>query len=411
MNKLTLIFIFVFQIAFSQLQTINVTPSVTDSNINTYTDASQQEVHICYKNTAVSARNELLIFLPGSGGKPNGNDYFDKLAANLGYDVIGLMYPNNPSIGSLCDIDTDPDCYLKTRLEIIDGIDRTTLVNVNASNSIENRIIKCIKYLNINYPSQNWGQYLDINDAIIWNKIAIAGHSQGGGHAALIAKNHQVSRVLCFASPKDNYRTPTVANPQYLGIIAPWINQNNLTPKENYFTFTHAADNTGATPAEQLAIFNLLGLNQIAPYIIVDSNSSPYNESRILVTNLSTANGTTINPHGCVLVDNAVPNIQSAGTNIYQQPWTYMLTHSTTLLNENFEINNQKQLVYPNPFSNKINLKNDFGNEELTLINTLGQVVFSGKNIQENDFSNLKRGVYFIFKTNERDCFQRLIKE
>lgn len=296
MKKIVVLFLFVFQLAFSQLQTITVAPSVTDANITTYTDATQQEVHICYTNTSVVPRNELLIFLPGSGGKPNGNDYFDQLAANLGYHVIGLMYPNSPSIGSLCDTNTDPDCYLKTRLEIIDGIDRTTLVNVNVANSIENRIIKCIKYLNTNYPSQNWGQYLDANDGIVWSKIAFAGHSQGGGHAALIAKYHQVARVLCFASPKDNYRTPTAANPQYLGVIAPWINQDNLTPSEKYFTFTHSVDSTGATPAEQLAIFNLLGLNQIAASINVDANTAPYNNSRILLTSLATANGATINP-------------------------------------------------------------------------------------------------------------------
>ncbi len=298
--------------------TINVTPSATDASINTYTNASQSENHICYINTNVVPRNQLLIFLSGSGGKPNGNDYFDQLAANLGYHVIGLMYPNVPSVGSLCDAVTDPNCFDKVRLEIIDGTDRTTMVNVNRANSIENRVIKCIKYLAANNPTQNWGQYLDASDNIIWSKIAIGGHSQGGGHAALIAKYHNVARVLCFASPKDTYIN---------GLTASWINQSSLTPKENYYTFTHNADATGASPTEQQTIFTLMGLRLIADSINIDSNNPPYNNSRILMTNLSSANGNTINPHSCVLVDNAVPDLQNNGTNKYDQVWNYMLTH------------------------------------------------------------------------------------
>lgn len=406
-----MLLLLVSKIAFSQLQTISITPSATDININTYTNPSQQEVHICYLNTLITPKNELLIFLPGSSGKPNGNDYFDQLAANLGYHVIGLMYPNEPAIGSLCDTETDANCYLNARLEIIDGIDRTTLVNVNYSNSITNRIIKCINFLKINYPTQNWGQYLDTNDNIIWNKIVIAGHSQGGGHAALIAKYHEVARVLCFASPKDNFRTPTATNPQFLGIIAPWINQSNLTPKEKYYTFTHSADNTGATPTEQLAIFNLLGLNQIAPSINVDTNIIPFNNSRILLTNLGTANGSTINPHGCVLVDNAVPNIQTNGVNVYLDTWTYMLSNNSVLNIEYYLSEKQKKIAYPNPFYDRIKINNLTGNEQYILTNSLGQIIYFGTKIQDEDFSYLAKGVYYLCQSNIIGEYQKLIKK
>jgi hypothetical protein len=228
------------------------------------------------------------------------------------------MYSNVPSVGSLCDAVADPNCFDNVRLEIIDGTDKSGLVNVNRANSIENRLIKCLKYLSANNPTQNWGQYLDASDNIIWSKIAIGGHSQGGGHAALIAKYHNVARVLCLASPKDTYVN---------GVTAPWINQSNLTPKEKYYTFTHTADATGASPTEQQKIFTLMGLRQIADSISIDSNNPPYNNSRILMTNLATANGSTINPHSCVLVDNAVPDIQGSGTNKFQLAWIYMLTH------------------------------------------------------------------------------------
>ncbi len=339
-------------IAQAQLLTINVLPSTTDANIDTYTNSTSNEYHICYINQSIAPRNELLVFLPGSNGKPNGNDYFDQLAANLGYHVIGLMYPNSPAVGSLCDTSVNADCFTDVRLEIIDGIDRSPLISVNQANSIENRLIKAIQYLDSNNPTQNWGQFLDINGEIIWNKIAVAGHSQGGGHAAMIGKNHVLSRVICLASPKDNYRTPTANNPQYLGVIAPWINQDHVTPTDRYFTFTHIADATGSTPEEQQTIFDLLGLRTIADSISVDVNSPPYNNSRILMTYLAVANGTTIQPHNCVLVDNGVPDIAWTSINKFLDPWTYLLTapsQTVTSINEDNALNLIS--VYPNPIA------------------------------------------------------------
>jgi pimeloyl-ACP methyl ester carboxylesterase len=36
-----------------------------------------------------------------------------------------------------------------------------------------------------------------------FGRMILAGHSQGGGHAAFIAMRHEVARVLMFGSPKD----------------------------------------------------------------------------------------------------------------------------------------------------------------------------------------------------------------
>lgn len=403
----------VCSISFSQTQII-INPAATDNNINTYTNAGNQENHICYINSTVTPRNELLVFLPGSNGKPNGNDYFDQLGANLGYHVVGLMYPNSPAVGELCDTSVIKNSFQNVRLEIIDGLDRTPLVSVNQANSIENRIKKCIQYLNTSYPTQNWGQYLDVSGSIIWNKIVVAGHSQGGGHAAMIGKNHVLARVICLASPKDNYRTPTFTNPQYLGIIAPWINQNNLTPKQNYFTFTHIADATGATQAEQQIIFDSLGLRQIADSVSIDGNLPPYKNSRILMTYLLTANGTTINPHSCVLVDNSVPDIFTTSTNKFLKAWTYMLTAATqTVTGIDEERLVASIQIYPNPFFNKINIVNLKHNESFELTNLFGETIYLGDDISEQDFSNLNKSVYFlkILFPNQSNRTFKLIKQ
>lgn len=299
--------------------TTKVIPSVTDPNINTFSDAQYQN-HLCYVNPKVASRKQLLVFFPGSNGTPVGYKAFSQFAANLGYNVICLMYPDSPSVGKACENSTDPNCFYNVRMEVFDGVDRGALISVNPANSIKNRLIKCIKYLSTNYPTQNWGQYLTANDSLVWNEIVVSGHSQGGGHAALIAKNHAVARVVCLASPKDTYITTT-------GLPANWINENNLTPPANYYTFTHALDVTEATEAQQQNIFTALGLRTIADSVNVDITVPPYNNSRILMTNVNTANGIAIQPHLCVAEDGYVPDIQSFGTNKYAAVWTYMLTN------------------------------------------------------------------------------------
>jgi len=143
----------------AQLVQYQILPSATDVNINTFTNTDQK--HIVFLNNSVSKKNQLFIFLPGTGGNPSNIQRIDSLAANLGYHSIGLMYPNEPAIGSLCASNSDIDCYTKTRMEVIDGTDRTTLITVDRANSIENRIIKLLHYLQLQNPAENWSQFLD----------------------------------------------------------------------------------------------------------------------------------------------------------------------------------------------------------------------------------------------------------
>lgn len=52
--------------------------------------------------------------------------------------------------------------------------------------------------------------------------------------------------------------------------------------------------------------------------------------------------------------------------------------------------------VQQNPFTNTIKIQNALGNENYELSNALGQVVWAGKNIQEQDFSAIQTGIYFL---------------
>ncbi len=52
--------------------------------------------------------------------------------------------------------------------------------------------------------------------------------------------------------------------------------------------------------------------------------------------------------------------------------------------------------VFPNPFTNQINIQNASGRETYQFLNTVGQTIWSGTLIEQQDFSALKPGIYLL---------------
>jgi hypothetical protein len=79
---------------------------------------------------------------------------------------------------------------------------------------------------------------------------------------------------------------------------------------------------------------------------------------------------------------------------------------------ENIENKNQKLVVFPNPFENKISIKGAIGTENYFLTNMFGQTIWSGTQIQQQDFSYLTNGIYFLTVTeNYNKQILKLIKQ
>ncbi len=76
---------------------ITVTPSDTDFNI---TDPNSR--HHIYRNTTVTQKDKLFLFLPGSNAVPFNYRKILGSAADLGYHVIGLTYPNEIPSTLIC---------------------------------------------------------------------------------------------------------------------------------------------------------------------------------------------------------------------------------------------------------------------------------------------------------------------
>jgi hypothetical protein len=67
--------------------------------------------------------------------------------------------------------------------------------------------------------------------------------------------------------------------------------------------------------------------------------------------------------------------------------------------------------VSPNPFHNFISIKSGSGNENYKLYSNLGQLIYDGTAIENQDFSSLANGIYFLKIMDKSTSTIKLIKE
>lgn len=80
-----------------------------------------------------------------------------------------------------------------------------------------------------------------------------------------------------------------------------------------------------------------------------------------------------------------------------RQAWIYKGDFKNNGTTQVFGISeNTDWEIFPNPFTNHIWVENSTNEDVYYLVNAKGQFVFSGKNIQEQDFSGLSAGFYWL---------------
>jgi hypothetical protein len=305
--------LFCAQDVYAQRQTLLINPQSTDPEIS-----ANLEPHYVAINRIAPRKNQLFVFLPGTGGLPQYYQLISNRAADLGFHVINLNYPNDEAVRDLCGApNADLDCYAKVRLEIKDGTDRTDQVNVNRANSIENRLVKLLIHLQAQFPSDYWTQFLGGNSQIQWSKIVVAGHSQGGGHAGIIGRFHPVSRVIMFAAMDFNGLAGAPAN----WIARPETTPNATTP-DRFFGFSHMRDESVNFNVLTTRIWTAYGMNSYGAVVNVDALAPPYNNTHSLTTDFNCGNA---NAHGCIVVDALTP-VGTNGTAIFRPVWEYLLS-------------------------------------------------------------------------------------
>lgn len=304
-----------------------ITPSKTDPEIVGFNDP-----HWVYVNRGIvvwhdkelpADRHQLLVFLTGTGGHGHDAQAFLTLAASLGYHAVNLMYPDEIP-ATVCDPDPNPNAFELFRMAIIRGGQaaakwKNTMISVSHAESIENRLQKLLVHLQKMRPREEWSQFLQDDGNIAWTKVAVAGQSQGGGHAALIGIKTEVARVICFGAPKDfstRLRAP-----------AAWYSDPSATPRNRFFAFDHVQDPMGCTPEELWANLQAFEGEAFGQPAQVDREPYPYRHQHVLYTAYPAVTITSPDcpgareAHGSAIID--------ANAERWRQEWTYLLTEPT----------------------------------------------------------------------------------
>ena len=229
--KIIISFLFAISISgsvcFAQVKNYYIEPDSTYAGIENIHSG-----HFVTVNKSNTSGKKLLISIPGTTGPADVMRSFDSVAALEGYHAISIDYPNNRNTASFIN-STDKAAFDKFRQELDFGTPVSDSVNVDSLNSIVNRITRLVIYLAKTRPGEGWNNFLD-HGQIIWDRVTLAGHSQGAGHVSNIGHAFKVHRVIMLSGPQDflaNFDMP-----------APWLSAASKTPYGSYYSFLHDDD-------------------------------------------------------------------------------------------------------------------------------------------------------------------------
>lgn len=292
------------------VSSFTVEPSTTGDGITAETEPDKFH----YVAVPDGGRRDLLtVFLAGSLSQPSNTEDLTDAVAGHGYGTVNLRYPNDLIIGWQCH--DDDACFRDVRGETLFGAGvayarghapyDSPLMDIDAANSIVGRLVSLLDHLG--RSDGYWSQFLVDDPASPyatthrgpvypdWSKITIAGHSQGGAHAAFLAMQLQVRRVVMLASPNDHV----------LDEPASWITATSATPLTDYWGIRHVNDDFGGHVQDNWSAMGGIGVGGIAngeEVDIDDGDGDPLGCQRLVVSEPDGDNN-----HGSMAVDDKYP--------------------------------------------------------------------------------------------------------
>jgi len=281
-----------------------VRPSTYTKGIDPLYDADNVIAH----PTGAKPKGRLLLWLGGTSTIPKMYQYVVAVAALHGFNAIALEYPNLREVNALCRTSRDPDCWGDIRNEIFTGRSTSRLVKVDATNSIQQRLVDLLQYLRLKDPSGGWNAFL-AGDRARWSSITIGGHSQGAGDAAYISKYRRLAGDCPIESPADG--NPNVAT-------AAWLSVSPQTPPRLGYGFGNELDSF-ANFGTMVLDWTTLGF--AGPQTDVDDVKPPYFRSHQLFT-VKQFRG-PLNSHDYPIMDYVTP-LDAKGVPVFAPIWSYI---------------------------------------------------------------------------------------
>lgn len=163
----------------------------------------------------------LVVFLGGTGSTPANYRELTAAVGAMGHAVINLRYPNADAVGMRCL--GDDRCFGQARGVAVfgTGVEPAPGVGPFACDGLEVQpgdsiVGRLVGLLATQIPGAKAASFLRadptspyVADGVgpampDWERTIVAGHSQGGGHAAFLATHVLVQRVVMLASPNDH---------------------------------------------------------------------------------------------------------------------------------------------------------------------------------------------------------------
>ena len=227
-----------------------------------------------YALEPASPRGTLVVLLNGSGASPSqllidpSRNLFTA-ALESGNHVLAVAYRSDVAIANMCDA-SRPDCYGASRNALLTGVFTAgadpSLAGIREDEGIISRIDQALRALAAARPQAGWGAFISnataatASERIAWPRVIVSGHSQGGGHAAYLAKLFPVSRVVQLSSTCD---APAGIPARWTAADSGWM----TSPATAFFGFSAPTVFTNGVPTGgdlncpyHLAVWQNLGM-------------------------------------------------------------------------------------------------------------------------------------------------------
>lgn len=218
--------------AWAAEQRLDVAPSALDPRV-----AATTPPHGVRWREAAPPGAPILVWLAGTGGESTGGPqaFFDTVVAE-GYRLVILSYPTTPAVAQACAAEAraqDADCARKVRQQRVWGNAPTRWIDDAEQDAIVPRLKRLLRHLAAQEaPHGAWAGYLEDGEPR-WSRIVVAGQSQGGGHAAFLAKDREVAGVLMFSGGWDQAARKALAG---------WYRRPSTTPPARWHSTHHAEE-------------------------------------------------------------------------------------------------------------------------------------------------------------------------